>query len=110
MDATAIAQNEIRVRSIDGSLEITLCFEELSSSVYQGIAMRNLSVVVVTSLFIHLLSSVVSADTLDDLQKRGALRWGGDDQGGGPYIYEDKDRKITGFEVDLAEYLAKELG
>jgi len=28
----------------------------------------------------------------------------------GPYIYEGKDRKITGFEFDLAEYLAKELG
>jgi polar amino acid transport system substrate-binding protein len=50
------------------------------------------------------------ADTLDDIQKRGTLRWGGDDQGGGPYIYEDKDRKVTGFEFELAEYLAKELG
>jgi polar amino acid transport system substrate-binding protein len=71
--------------------------------------MRSLFVVV-TATFIHLLSSVASADSLDEIQKRGALRWGGDDQGGGPYIYEDKDRKITGFEVDLAEYLAKELG
>jgi polar amino acid transport system substrate-binding protein len=72
--------------------------------------MRNLFAMVAATLFIQLLSSVASADTLDDIQKRGALRWGGDDQGGGPYIYEDKDRKVTGFEVDLAEYLAKELG
>src|SRR3954463_83603 len=50
------------------------------------------------------------ADTLGDIQKRGTLRWGGDDQGGGPYIYEGKDNKVTGFEVDLAEYLAMELG
>src|SRR5436189_1098949 len=72
--------------------------------------MRNLFAIVAAVLFIELLSLVASADTLDEIQKRGTLRWGGDDQGGGPYIYEDKDRKITGFEFDLAEYLAKELG
>lgn len=38
------------------------------------------------------------------------LRWGGDRTGGGPYIYEDKDGNLTGFEVDLAAYLAQELG
>jgi polar amino acid transport system substrate-binding protein len=72
--------------------------------------MRNLFPIIVTAMLVHLLSSITSADTLDDIQKRGTLRWGGDDQGGGPYIYEDKDNKVTGFEVDLAEYLAKELG
>jgi len=72
--------------------------------------MRNLFAIFVTAVFIHLLSSVTSADSLDEIQKRGLLRWGGDDQGGGPYIYEDKDNKVTGFEFDLAEYLAKELG
>src|SRR3954470_23178498 len=51
-----------------------------------------------------------AADTLDDIRQRGTLRWGGDDQGGGPYIYQDKNNKITGFEVDLAEYLAAQLG
>lgn len=56
------------------------------------------------------LSTFARADSLDDIQKRGTLRWGGDDQGGGPYIYEDKAGKTTGFEVDLAEYIAKELG
>src|SRR5881392_1780671 len=67
--------------------------------------------IIVTLGIITLIAATNAfADTLDDIQKRGALRWGGDDQGGGPYIYEDKDRKITGFEVDLAEYLAKELG
>src|SRR5258705_13711207 len=62
-----------------------------------------------TAMLIQILTSASLADTLDDLQKRGTLRWGGDDQGGGPYIYEGKDRKITGFEFDLADYLAKEL-
>src|SRR6476646_7847920 len=72
--------------------------------------MRNLFAIFVTAIFVQLLSSIAAADSLDDIQKRGTLRWGGDDQGGGPYIYEDKDNKVTGFEFDLAEYLAKELG
>jgi polar amino acid transport system substrate-binding protein len=72
--------------------------------------MRNLLTLFVTAVFIHLLSSVTSADTLDEIQKRGVLRWGGDDQGGGPYIYQDKNNKVTGFEFDLAEYLAAQLG
>jgi len=45
--------------------------------------MRKFFAIVAATLFIELLSSVASADTLDDIQKRGALRWGGDDQGGG---------------------------
>src|SRR6476660_4328520 len=71
--------------------------------------MRNLTIVTV-AMFVFLVPSIVVADSLDEIQKRGTLRWGGDDQGGGPYIYEDKDNKVTGFEFDLAEYLAKELG
>src|SRR5262245_16195112 len=57
-----------------------------------------------------LTASSVHADTLDEIQKRGVLRWGGDQSGGGPYIFEGSDRKLTGFEVDLTAYLAKELG
>jgi polar amino acid transport system substrate-binding protein len=72
--------------------------------------MRYHRTIIASAMVMSLLSSVASADTLDDIQKRGVLRWGGDDQGGGPYIYEDKDSKVTGFEFDLAEYLAKELG
>ncbi len=49
---------------------------------------------------------------LDDVRARGELIWGGDQEGGGPYIYadpRDPDRLI-GFEVELAELLAAELG
>jgi polar amino acid transport system substrate-binding protein len=35
-----------------------------------------------------------------------ALRWGGDSTGGGPYIIEKPDGSVTGFEVELADYLA----
>ncbi len=53
-----------------------------------------------------------SADALDEIQKRGTLRWGGDQEGGGPYVFPDpKDpNHLLGFEVELAELLAGELG
>jgi polar amino acid transport system substrate-binding protein len=52
------------------------------------------------------------ADTLDDLKARGTLVWGGDQEGGGPYIFPNPDDpgRVVGFEVDLAEALARELG
>jgi polar amino acid transport system substrate-binding protein len=53
--------------------------------------------------------SSAAADTLDQIRERGVLRWGGDAMGGGPYIFEDADNKLTGFEYELAEYFAKEL-
>ncbi len=43
-------------------------------------------------------------------QEKPPLRWGGDKNGGAPYIFEDETGKLTGFEVELAEYLAKEIG
>jgi polar amino acid transport system substrate-binding protein len=52
------------------------------------------------------------ADKLDDVRQRGALRWGGDQEGGGPYIYprENDPNQVTGFEVELANRLAENLG
>jgi polar amino acid transport system substrate-binding protein len=38
------------------------------------------------------------------------LRWGADKAGGEPFIYEDDSGQLRGFEVELAEYLAKKLG
>jgi polar amino acid transport system substrate-binding protein len=38
------------------------------------------------------------------------LRWGGDAGGGAPYIYHDRGGRFTGFEVELADHLAKRLG
>jgi len=42
-------------------------------------------------------------------QDKKPLRWGTDPTGGAPYVYKDGD-KFVGFEVELADYLAKELG
>lgn len=43
-------------------------------------------------------------------QEKKPLRWGTDPTGGAPFIYQDKDGKYVGFEVELAEFLAAKLG
>ncbi len=59
-----------------------------------------------------LFSGPVLADELADLRERGTLVWGADSEGGGPYVYPDPDdpRRMAGFEVELADMLAVELG
>ena len=52
------------------------------------------------------------ADDLDAIKQRGTLVWGADQEGGGPYVYprDDDPARVTGFEVELADLVAKELG
>jgi polar amino acid transport system substrate-binding protein len=47
-------------------------------------------------------------DTLERVKKEAVLRWGADQEGGGPYVFprEDDPNQVTGFEVDLADRLA----
>ncbi|HEY7374912.1 MAG TPA: ABC transporter substrate-binding protein, partial [Polyangia bacterium] len=49
---------------------------------------------------------------LDRIRARGELTWGADEQGGEPYVFEDAGRggALVGFEVDLADSLARALG
>jgi len=49
---------------------------------------------------------------LENVKKRGYLLWGSDAEGGAPYIFPDpKDpAQLIGFEVDLADAIARELG
>jgi polar amino acid transport system substrate-binding protein len=51
-------------------------------------------------------------DGLARVRRAGVLRWGGDQQGGEPYAYEDPARPghLIGFEAELAEALARALG
>ncbi len=46
------------------------------------------------------------------MRAAGVLRWGGDVQGGEPYVFEDEANpgQLTGFEVELADAIARELG
>ena len=51
-------------------------------------------------------------DALARVRRAGVLRWGADEQGGEPYAYEDPARPghFIGFEVELADALARALG
>lgn len=49
---------------------------------------------------------------LTRVQDSGVLRWGADRQGGEPYVFEDPRHagRLIGFEVEIAEAVARELG
>lgn len=51
-------------------------------------------------------------DTLQRVRAAGELRWGADAQGGAPYVFQDPTdpNHLIGFEVDLADALARQLG
>jgi polar amino acid transport system substrate-binding protein len=59
-----------------------------------------------------LVAGSASGADLTDVKQRGELRWGGDLQGGEPYVFEDERQPGTlkGFEVEIADALARELG
>src|SRR3954470_90312 len=62
--------------------------------------------------FATLSARIAAADALGDIQHRGTLVWGGDQEGGAPFVFPDpKDPShLIGFEVELADMLAGELG
>jgi polar amino acid transport system substrate-binding protein len=68
--------------------------------------------IVACAYLMLLFSSMARADTLDDIRRRGSIRWGADQEGGGPYIYSapDNPQKLIGFEVELMQMLANRLG
>ncbi len=51
-------------------------------------------------------------DALARVKAAGELRWGGDLQGGEPFVFRDAahPERIVGFEVELADAIARELG
>ncbi|MBI3939615.1 MAG: ABC transporter permease subunit [Acidobacteria bacterium] len=54
----------------------------------------------------------ISADGLDAIRRRGTLLWGVDVEGGAPYAFPEPNNPtvIIGFEVDMAEEIARRLG
>jgi ABC-type amino acid transport substrate-binding protein len=64
----------------------------------------------VALLLATLLTSSTWADSWDQVREKGALQWGGDASGGGPYIYQGPENSLVGFEYELMEYVAAELG
>ncbi|MFY1829675.1 ABC transporter substrate-binding protein/permease [Myxococcus fulvus] len=65
-------------------------------------------------VFAVVLTSCVQREEpgLERVRRAGELRWGADAQGGEPYAMEDPDEpgRMRGFEVELADALARELG
>ncbi len=57
-------------------------------------------------------AQAAGVDTLSAIRQRGVLVWGGDAEGGGPYVYprDDDPTQVQGFEVELAALLAERLG
>ena len=60
--------------------------------------------------FFSAASAPAAAASLAEVKARGELLWGGDVQGGEPYVYEDPSGKLVGFEVDIADGIARRLG
>jgi polar amino acid transport system substrate-binding protein len=52
-----------------------------------------------------------SGDTFSQVTARGELRWGADEEGGGPYVYRDRSdpNRLVGFEIDLMALLCERL-
>jgi His/Glu/Gln/Arg/opine family amino acid ABC transporter permease subunit len=52
-----------------------------------------------------------TGDALSDMRKSGRMQWGGDQEGGGPYVFpqENDPSQVTGFEVDLANRIGEYL-
>jgi polar amino acid transport system substrate-binding protein len=66
----------------------------------------------VLASLIVLSPAIARADQLEEVKKRGTLIWGADQEGGGPYVYPDEHNPevVRGFEVEIADQLARELG
>jgi polar amino acid transport system substrate-binding protein len=74
--------------------------------------LRILSLLIALILFIALAGQSQTSNTLEQIRKRGFLLWGSDAEGGAPYVFPDPNdpSRLIGFEVDLAEAIAREMG
>ncbi|HVN83618.1 MAG TPA: ABC transporter substrate-binding protein/permease [Candidatus Binatia bacterium] len=68
--------------------------------------------IVLTTALIAFAPAARASDGLAAVRTRGALRWGGDIQGGEPYAFQDPQdsTRLIGFEVEIADALAQRLG
>ncbi|HTP06300.1 MAG TPA: hypothetical protein VMM54_14230 [Nitrospirota bacterium] len=63
-------------------------------------------------LFMPSSSIAVGPSTLDTIKTRDVLLWGSDSEGGAPYVFPDPQHpsRLIGFELDIMEAIAKQLG
>jgi polar amino acid transport system substrate-binding protein len=74
--------------------------------------LRRIFVLLALLLVVVACGGETKATALARVRAAGVLRWGGDIQGGEPFVYDDPAQpgRLVGFEVEIAEQLAKELG
>jgi polar amino acid transport system substrate-binding protein len=58
------------------------------------------------------LNYASATDMLQQVQREGVLKWGADAEGGAPYVFPDprQPEHFIGFEVEIADALARKLG
>lgn len=63
-------------------------------------------------MLLLLAPAIAHADALERVRQRGVLRWGGDMQGGEPYVFQDPEdpAALRGFELEIAEAIARRMG
>jgi polar amino acid transport system substrate-binding protein len=86
----------------------------LSCNPFSSRAKRAVLTVALTlfALFAACSRSEPGPGTLSAIRTKGEITWGADLQGGEPYLWEDPNdpSKIVGFEVDLMDAIARQLG
>ena len=63
-------------------------------------------------MYFFMTDTFAYQDTLEKIKSSGVLTWGFDADGGAPYVFHDPKHpsKLIGFEVDIVEAIARELG
>lgn len=71
-----------------------------------------LILLVVVTIALPACGRTAETSGLARVRAAGVLKWGGDIQGGEPYVHDDpaKPGHLIGFEVEIAEAIAAELG
>ncbi|MDO8140710.1 MAG: ABC transporter substrate-binding protein/permease [Candidatus Brocadiales bacterium] len=71
-----------------------------------------LSLICFSTLYFPVTTSFANQNTLEKIKSSGVLIWGFDAEGGAPYVFHDLKHppKLIGFEVELVEAIARELG
>lgn len=74
--------------------------------------LRTVLVAFLAALFTLMAPSAALAGALEEIKARGVLLYGADVEGGMPYVAQDAKNPeiVTGFEAEIMEALAKELG
>ncbi|MHB8843964.1 MAG: ABC transporter substrate-binding protein/permease [Nitrospirota bacterium] len=73
---------------------------------------RLLALLLAASVLLTPGPAAAASSTLDRIKARGVLLWGSDSEGGAPYVFPDPrdPSKLIGFELDIAEAVAKRMG